>query len=199
MAEKKGTASSPAEKWDAEYRTGRWDYLTSLEQAPRYAVLAAWCRRLCSSPSVLDIGCGEGLLLEALRRGGDLRYHGIDFAPAAVERARNRIVNSEREVVDCISAEAFDVAAAAPNLVVFNESLNCCAEPVRLLEQYLNVIGDGFVLLSIAGFDAALADEFKRIHEERLVAAVSIEDRLVGKAWHLMAIGGSSRAAEGMR
>jgi SAM-dependent methyltransferase len=199
MTEKKGTAISPAEKWDAQYRAGRWDYLASIEQAPRYAVLAAWCQRLCGSPSVLDIGCGEGLLLEALRRGGDLRYYGIDFAPAAVERARRRIVDSEREIVECISAEAFDVATAAPDLVIFNESLNCCAEPVRLLERYLNAVGDGFVLLSIAGFDAALADEIRRIHEERLVAVVSIEDRLIGKSWHLMAISGSPRAAEGLR
>ncbi|HEX6901223.1 MAG TPA: class I SAM-dependent methyltransferase [Thermoanaerobaculia bacterium] len=199
MTEKKGTAISPAEKWDAQYRAGRWDYLASLEQAPRYAVLAAWSHRLCSSPSVLDVGCGEGLLLEVLRRGGDLRYYGIDFAPAAVERARHRIVNSEREIVDCISAEDFDVAVAAPNLVIFNESLNCFAEPVRLLERYLSAVGAGFVLVSIAGFDAALADEIRRIHEERLVAAVSIEDRLVGKTWHLMAIDGSSQAAEGLR
>jgi SAM-dependent methyltransferase len=199
MTEKKGTASSPAEVWDAQYRAGRWDYLASVEQAPRYAVLAAWSHRLCSSPSILDVGCGEGLLLEVLRRGGDLRYHGIDFAPAAVERARLRIVNREREVVECISAEAFDVATAAPNLVIFNESLNCCAEPMRLLGRYLDAVGDGFVLLSIAGFDAALVDEIRRIHEERLVAAVSIEDRLVGKSWHLMAIGGPSRVAEGLR
>lgn len=199
MSEQTAPPSSAAEKWDTQYRAGRWDYLASLEQAPRYAVLAAWCRRLCSSPSILDVGCGEALLLEVLRLGGDLRYHGIDFAPAAVERARRRIVDSEREIVECISAEAFDVATAAPDLVIFNESLNCCAEPVRLLERYLNAVGDGFVLLSIAGFDAALADEIRHIHEERLVAAVSIEDRLVGKSWHLMAIGGSSRAAEGLR
>jgi SAM-dependent methyltransferase len=199
MAEEKSTSKSPAEVWDAQYRAGRWDYLASLEQIPRYAVLGAWCRRLCSSPSILDVGCGEALLLEVLRRGGDLRYHGIDFAPAAVERARRRIVHGEREIVECISAEAFDVATAAPNMVIFNESLNCCAEPVRLLERYMNAVGDGFVLLSIAGFDAALAEEIRRIHEERLVAAISIADRLVGKAWHLMAICGSLRAAKDLR
>jgi SAM-dependent methyltransferase len=173
--------------------------LASLEQVPRYAVLATWCRRLCSSPSILDVGCGEGLLLEFLHGGGDLRYCGIDFAPAAIERAKRRIVDGARERVECVSAEAFDVATVAPNLVIFNESLNCCAEPVRLLQRYLNVVGDGFVLLSIAGFDAALADQVRRIHEERLVATVSIEDRIVGKAWHLMAIGGSSQVADGLR
>lgn len=199
MTEEKGTANSPAEVWDAQYHAGRWDYLASLEQAPRYAVLAAWCRRLCSSPSVLDVGCGEGLLLEVLRRGGDLRYHGIDFAPAAIERAQRRIVDGEYEIVECTSAETFDITATAPNVVIFNESLNCCADPVRLLYRYLNAVGKGFVLLSIAGFDAALADEIRRIHEERLVAAVSIEDRLVGKAWHLMAISGPLRAPEDLR
>lgn len=188
--------SSSAEIWDSQYRAGRWDYLASLEQAPRYAVLAAWSCRLCSSPSILDVGCGEGLLLEFLHRGGDLLYYGIDFAPAAVERARSRIIDAEREVVECVSAEVFDIGTVAPNLVIFNESLNCCAEPVRLLQRYLNAVGDGFVLLSIAGFDAALADEVRRVHEGRLVTAVSIEDRLVGKSWHLMAISGSSRVGD---
>lgn len=196
MSTRTTSQSSSAETWDSQYRAGRWDYLASLEQAPRYAVLAAWSRRLCSSPSILDVGCGEALLLEFLHRGGDFLYYGIDFAPTAIERARKRIIDAEREVVECVSVEVFDVGTLAPNLVIFNESLNCCAEPVSLLQRYLNAVGDGFVLLSIAGFDAALADEVRRIHEGRLVAAVSIEDRLVGKSWHLMAVGGSLRAAD---
>lgn len=193
MSKEEAIQQSAAETWDIQYRAGRWDYLASLEQAPRYSVLATWCHRLCSNPSVLDVGCGEALLLEFLRCGGNLRYHGIDFAPTAIERGRRRIADGEDEIVECASAEGFDVAVVAPNVVIFNESLNCCAEPVRLLQVYLNAVGDGFVLVSISGFDVALADEVRRIHQERLVAAVSIEDRLVGKSWHLMAIGGSLR------
>lgn len=188
-----------AEVWDAEYRAGRWDYLASLEQVPRYAVLAAWCRRLSGSPRVLDVGCGEALLLDCLRDGGDLRYHGIDFAPTAVERGQRRIVDAEREVVECAVAEVFDVASVAPNLVVFNESLNCCREPLGLLQRYLQAVGDGFVLLSITGFDAELADEVRRLHAARLVAAVSLQDHLVGKAWHLMALAAHLQVTDPLR
>ncbi|MFL6261005.1 MAG: class I SAM-dependent methyltransferase [Thermoanaerobaculia bacterium] len=196
MSEQTSSPNSASDVWDSEYRAGRWDYLASLEQAPRYAILAEWCRRLCAAPVILDVGCGEALLLEFLHRECYFRYYGIDFVPTAIERARSRIVDGEREIVECISAEAFDVATVTPNLVIFNESLYCCAEPVRLLQRYLNAVGDGFVLLSIAGFDAALADEVRSTYKERLVAAISLEDRIVGKAWHLMAIGGSPQTPD---
>src|SRR5437867_10909162 len=41
--------------------------------------------------SVLDIGCGSGVYLEALGRRGAARLVGLDFAPAMIELARRRI------------------------------------------------------------------------------------------------------------
>lgn len=44
-----------------------------------------------SDPHVLEIGCGAGNLLGSLAEHGILSLRGIDLAPAAVERARERL------------------------------------------------------------------------------------------------------------
>ncbi len=44
-------------------------------------------------PRILEIGCGAGTLLEGLARRGYRQLNGIDIAPAAVEKARNRLAS----------------------------------------------------------------------------------------------------------
>ena len=40
---------------------------------------------------VLDVGCGEGRLLEVLQAAGHRRLHGVDIAPRMLERARRAV------------------------------------------------------------------------------------------------------------
>jgi SAM-dependent methyltransferase len=57
--------------------------------------------------SVVDVGCGQGLLLAALHATRpDLRLHGIDSSAAALARARRRGVNAE-----CLDLSAHGAAA----------------------------------------------------------------------------------------
>ena len=58
-------------------------------------------RRIPRGASVLDVGCGPGKLLEALRRlRPDLELHGVDISAEAVARAREKGFDVEvRDVV----------------------------------------------------------------------------------------------------
>src|ERR1700761_4332374 len=59
-----------AAKWDAEYSGGGWAHLRSLVELARYQVIAGWCARLAPAGAVLDLGCGEGILVTPLRQAG---------------------------------------------------------------------------------------------------------------------------------
>lgn len=76
---------------------------TTSESAP---VIAATILELFRPASVIDVGCGTGVLLECLRENG-VRVKGLEYAQAALEHCRRR----QLEVVP------FDVESdAAPDL-----------------------------------------------------------------------------------
>ncbi|MEO8691648.1 MAG: class I SAM-dependent methyltransferase [Candidatus Saccharimonas sp.] len=79
--------------WNQSYEDGEWDYLVSdNSEISRQALVAAQCgpagSKNDSTASVLDLGCGEGLLSEYLHRGE--RYVGVDIAPIAIEIAKRK-------------------------------------------------------------------------------------------------------------
>jgi SAM-dependent methyltransferase/uncharacterized coiled-coil DUF342 family protein len=76
---------------------------------------------VCGGGSVLDVGCGSGRLMAALREHG-VRVQGIDISPAAVERC-NAAAPGSASVGDALAipfpADAFDtvVCAGLPSLL----------------------------------------------------------------------------------
>ena len=79
--------ASTADGWDEEYRAGRWSFLRDLPESGRYGIIGMWLSLTETLDSVLDIGCGEGLLYERLQPMGIKRYVGVDLAPAALNIA----------------------------------------------------------------------------------------------------------------
>lgn len=80
--------ASLAREWDLSYRLGRWDRLRGPAEGRRYAAVAALLTRLGKGRRVLDLGCGEGLLLDHLRSARG--YVGVDLSREAVRRAKER-------------------------------------------------------------------------------------------------------------
>ena len=76
-----------AETQDEAYRGGAYDYLETVDLAPRMAIMAAYVARF-GAKSVLDVGCGFCELLRYL--DDDIAYLGLDISPTAIELARER-------------------------------------------------------------------------------------------------------------
>jgi SAM-dependent methyltransferase len=137
-----GRGDAPAGKgtWDEGYRLGRWAFMRELDEAARYAVIAAFVRRLAPSGAVLDVGCGEGLLVDALRPLGYRRYLGIDVSEAAVSQAKPRADASTAFV----AADAEGEPPPGPwDVVVFNESVYYFRDPLATLRRYESVLATG--------------------------------------------------------
>lgn len=125
-------------EWEGAYQNGRWNYLGDLDELGHYSVLAGYCRFLKRHGDILDLGCGEGLLLRLLGADAYSQYVGVDIADAAIARAARFANERTRFIVGDIAnympSQTFDA-------IVFNESLYYLPDPcatVKRLSAYLN-------------------------------------------------------------
>jgi 2-polyprenyl-3-methyl-5-hydroxy-6-metoxy-1,4-benzoquinol methylase len=107
-------------RWNKQYKSGRWDSLQSEKEAYRYQQIVEYIRDFGpNNPSILDIGCGDGVLNLRMK---DMEYSyflGLDFSKVSIERAKARnFPKAEFVAEDAIKYQPnrnFDV-------IVFNEA-----------------------------------------------------------------------------
>lgn len=132
------------EEWDAEYREGRWGFLLDVKEVARTGVISGWLRAMETSASVLDIGCGEGVLFGHLDAAALKSYVGVDIseealALARIDRSRGRLV-------------AADLASFAPepgetfSAIVFNEVLHFAEDPGVEIRRYADWLAPGGIM-----------------------------------------------------
>lgn len=141
-------APDPVRKWENEYRDDQWRWLRDLSELGRYGVIAAYVRRLKPGGSVLDVGCGEGVLQEHLA-GAYAAYTGIDFSDEAIRRASARQDPRTRFLVadatTYTTGERFDLA-------ILNECLYLFDDPVGVARRYAALLKPGgLIIVSMYG------------------------------------------------
>jgi 2-polyprenyl-3-methyl-5-hydroxy-6-metoxy-1,4-benzoquinol methylase len=136
---------NPTLDWDAAFRNGRYDYLSGLGEMPRYALIAGYIRKFKRNGTVLDAGCGQGILLDHLDVDA-ITYSGFDVSETAIAEARRRAPGAQlsvRRVEDYRADRTFD-------FIVFNEVLQCVHDPLGTLDRYVTALTPGgFVIISL--------------------------------------------------
>jgi SAM-dependent methyltransferase len=132
---------------DAEYSSGVWDCLRELEELSRFSVIAGYCHHLKDQGSILEIGCGEGILQERLNGARYSRYVGVDISAEAIRRAvrkqdkKNLFVAEDANTY--VPTEQFDI-------IIFNECLEYFAAPLNLVRRYHSFLKeDGIYIISM--------------------------------------------------
>ena len=129
------------------YSSGLSDCLEEPSEMGHYWMIAGYCRLKFQQPSVLDVGCGRGLLEEKLRAVSYSSYTGMDISMPALKKARQRIQPSCQLIcADLLNPpirKHFDV-------VIFNESLIPGMPITDILRRYFGLLtADGRIIMSL--------------------------------------------------
>ena len=139
-----GLQAVSASVWNQEFGAGKWDFLGSAREMPRYAVIAGYFGAGDGPRSVLDVGCGAGLLQPWLKRVGYAQYFGVDLSDTAIEAAQAFADPQTR--FEAANAESF----APPgqfDVIIFNEMLYYMHDPVAMLRRYAGHLASGGVFI----------------------------------------------------
>lgn len=135
--------------WDLQHSLGWWTRrLTSNEERLRYQALSAAICNARISRSLLDLGCGHGLLAAYLGVEALPLYTGVDFSPVAIAAGRQAYEQSGARFI------AADLRSWAPpatvDTMVFNEVLYYFARPASLIRRYAQWLApDGCLFVSM--------------------------------------------------
>ncbi|QNJ98361.1 class I SAM-dependent methyltransferase [Constantimarinum furrinae] len=138
------------QRWNKQYKKGRWDSLQSEKEAKRYHQIIDYLKEYApQTPTILDIGCGDGVLNQ---RMGDYEFSyflGLDFSKESIKKAiAKEFRNSEFITADIIGytpSRNFDV-------IVFNEAFYYIhdSEKEKVLNQMLDHLNpNGLIITSI--------------------------------------------------
>ena len=125
--------------WEAAYRQGVWESLSSdAEYAHNLLVGGLICRH--AKPfSLLDVGCGSGVILRYLDLASVTQYTGVDLAQAALDRVDPKRPQ-DRHI--CSSLEEFNPCDKW-DIVLFNEVLYYTHDPVAQLHRFEKCLRPG--------------------------------------------------------
>ena len=145
--------------WDRNYSAGQWDYLKELDELARYSIISGYFQFFKPGGSMLDVGCGEGIL--PLKQGPHAYsyYVGIDASKTAIERALpgrdKKTFFLKEDVMHYSPPESFDA-------IIFNEILYYCDDPLKTLKKYAGYLTkDGIFIISMK------VNKTKRIYLEK--------------------------------
>lgn len=150
------------ESWERDYTVGAWDFLREAGELARYSVVAGFVGHFAPGGSVLDVGCGEGILLDRLRPYGISHYTGIDVSEAAIARCPS---TEDGSVVFLVADAETYRSESSFDAVVMNECLYYFNDPIGAALSYRDALSEKGVLV-VSQFESRRSSAIaKRLRE----------------------------------
>lgn len=141
-----------ADNWDQAFAHGEWDHLEGIAEAPHYAIVRGYAVKCRSPASILDVGCGTGVLRSSFADTEVLSYTGLDASKEAVRVADERGYRASQFVV--ADFDEFQ-PGAEHDIVIFNESLYYATDPgATFLRYWQRLPAHGACIVSM--FDSSM-------------------------------------------
>jgi 2-polyprenyl-3-methyl-5-hydroxy-6-metoxy-1,4-benzoquinol methylase len=155
--------------WDVEYCNGSWNYLENGCELVRYSAVIGCYTHYWRGGTVLDVGCGVGVLQRQLRFAGYGHYVGIDLSEQAIAQAQ-MLANDANTEFRCADAEVY-TSQVTLDVIIFNEVLYYFAKPINVVQRLMSSLNPG---------GGCIVSMFRRPSSKRiwrdLDRAVRIED-----------------------
>ena len=142
--------------WDHEYTRDGLGRTEGDIELPRHLLVAGLLRHYAPGGHILDVGCGSGGLMMALRQGNGAwptTYLGLDYSARALELAGARAtgpggLRDGESTYQFVQAN-FDAYTTRTSFdaIVFSESLYYAPDPSCTLQRYADTMSDGGVLV----------------------------------------------------
>jgi 2-polyprenyl-3-methyl-5-hydroxy-6-metoxy-1,4-benzoquinol methylase len=127
-------------QWEESFESGSYERLESIPERARYSLIVGHCDVL-NVRSILDVGCGQGVLAKRLARVGYERYLGYDLSETAIDQARRNVPDPRNGFVTG-EADGFETPAQF-DLIVFNECLYYLDDPAAVMRRHLRFLAPG--------------------------------------------------------
>ena len=137
------------------------DWPSGADLATRFGVMLTLLEETGERPSLLDLGCGPGFLLDYLAATGRLdqvRYQGIDLSAPMIDAARARWPNHEFSCRDIVAAP---LAEQSVDVVVMNGVLT---ERVVLGVEAMTTIAETLVKAAFRAARVGIAFNVMNAH-----------------------------------
>ncbi|MBC8753697.1 class I SAM-dependent methyltransferase [Kordia sp. YSTF-M3] len=138
------------QRWNKQYKKGRWDNLRNPIEANRYKTIIDFITSHGKKqPSILDLGAGEGVLNEYLDAEMFSYFLGMDFSDVSIQKAKAKNFSKAEFVTADIHTykptRKFDV-------IIFNEAFYYIheSEKQNVLDRMLSHLeANGILIVSI--------------------------------------------------
>jgi 2-polyprenyl-3-methyl-5-hydroxy-6-metoxy-1,4-benzoquinol methylase len=139
------TPADPLAQWNNA--AGDWEGLRQARQAPRYREIARLVELYGPNGKVLDVGCGEGVLLDYLDLGKISQYTGIDPSATAVSRV---VLKRALDKVERSTVEQYQPGQSSWDVIVLSEILYYLQDPTGTIDKFSGALTpNGILIISI--------------------------------------------------
>lgn len=118
--------------------------MKQIGELARYSVIAGYCHTFKEGGTILDLGCGEGILQERLCYTRYSRYVGVDISAEAIGKTFSRDCEKtlfvQADISDYSPDGGFDI-------VIFNECLYYLRDPLCAVNRYVSFLEEGGLLI----------------------------------------------------
>ena len=170
-------------EWEREYSEGMWNYLDNKKEGMRNGLIANYIRdNFNNSVSILDLGCGSGVLQKKLS-GYYSYYTGVDISDEAINSARG--LEDEKTMFRSEDLTSF-IPKRKYDCIVFNESLYYLDNPLKTLGKYKSFLNeDGVIIISMWNYKEGNNLLWKSINSS-LIRLEGLYLKLdSGNSWHI--------------
>ena len=117
-----------------------------LATRPDFAAIAAW---IPQGASVLDLGCGDGSLLQYLKSERDVRGYGVEISDAGIVAC---IQNGVNVIQNDLDSGLADFESNAFDYIILSQTLQATRHTEPLIQEMLRVCREGIVSFPNFGY-----------------------------------------------